>query len=200
VTGAHPIRPAREDELAAVGYLISYSFDQLAADAYLVPVPDDRLRVLADFFTLLTEHAYKYGKVEVIDREGGGLAAAAVWFDRTQDAPEPEQYEHRLADLAGEHLARFQALDELFEKHHPTDSHWHLAFLAVHPAEQHHGLGGHLMDKMHAELDQAGTPAYLEATNENNIRLYRRHGYTDMLPFDILLPDGTPFYRMWRAV
>jgi hypothetical protein len=31
-------------------------------------------------------------------------------------------------------------------------------------------------------------------------RLYRRHGYTDMNPFDMLLPDGTPFLRMWRPV
>jgi hypothetical protein len=35
-------------------------------------------------------------------------------------------------------------------------------------------------------------------TNENNIRLCRRHGYTDLVPFAILPPDGPPFYRMWR--
>ena len=28
----------------------------------------------------------------------------------------------------------------------------------------------------------------------------RRHGYADMDPFEMLLPDGTPFFRMWRAV
>ena len=32
------------------------------------------------------------------------------------------------------------------------------------------------------------------------VRLYRRHGYADMDPFDMLLPDGTPFFRMWRTV
>ena len=41
-------------------------------------------------------------------------------------------------------------------------------------------------------------PAYLEATNEDNIRLYERHGYQRMAPFDIRLPDDTPFFRMWR--
>jgi ribosomal protein S18 acetylase RimI-like enzyme len=41
-------------------------------------------------------------------------------------------------------------------------------------------------------------PQYLEGTNQDNIRLYRKHGYTDMTPFDMLLPDGTPFFRMWR--
>jgi ribosomal protein S18 acetylase RimI-like enzyme len=166
-----------------------------------VPPLDDRLPVLADFFALLTEHAYKYGRVDVIDNpDGTGLAAAAVWFDYTTESPDPENYEERLRSLAGEYLDRFQALDLLFEKHHPHDPHWHLAFLAVHPDHQEHGLGSRLMERTHTDLDQAGVPAYLEATNENNVRLYRRHGYADMDPFEMLLPDGTPFFRMWRTV
>jgi ribosomal protein S18 acetylase RimI-like enzyme len=56
------------------------------------------------------------------------------------------------------------------------------------------------MKRTHDELDAGGVPAYLEATNENNVRLYRRTGYVDMEPFEMLLPDGTPFFRMWRAV
>lgn len=195
----YDIRPAREDELAAVGHLISYAFNDLDANIYLVPPLDDRLPVMADFFTLLTEHAHRYGRVDVIDLPGGGLAGTAVWFDRSKDMPEPEHYDRRLKSLAGQYLERFHALDELFDKHHPLEAHWHLAFLAVHPAEQDHGLGSKLMRRTHEELDRAGLPAYLEATNENNVRLYRRHGYTDMLPFEILLPDGTPFFRMWRT-
>lgn len=195
------IRSAREDEIPAIGHLISLSFFDLAADAYLVPPLDDRLPVLADFFALLTEHAYKYGRVDVIDNpDGAGLAAAAVWFDYTTESPDPENYEERLRSLAGEYLDRFEALDLLFEKHHPHDPHWHLAFLAVHPDHQEHGLGSRLMERTHAELDKSGVPAYLEATNENNVRLYRRNGYVDMDPFEMLLPDGTPFFRMWRAV
>lgn len=196
-----PIRAARPEEAADVGLLISRSFLHLDANAYLVPPLDDRLPVMADFFTLLTEHAFDHGKVDVIDgAEGAGLVATAVWFDRTGDAPEPERYEQRLEALAGDYLDRFQALDVLFEKHHPVEDHWHLAFLAVLPEHRSHGLGGDLMSRTHDELDRAGVPAYLEATNQNNVRLYRRHGYADMMPFEMLLPDGTPFFRMWRAV
>ena len=195
------IRSAREDEIPAIGHLISLSFFDLAADAYLVPPLDDRLPVLADFFAMLTEHAYKYGRVDAIDNpDGEGIIATAVWFDYTTESPDPENYEERLRALSGEYLDRFQALDVLFEKHHPHDTHWHLAFLAVHPDHQEHGLGSKLMRRTHDELDKAGVPAYLEATNENNVRLYRRHGYADMDPFEMLLPDGTPFFRMWRAV
>jgi ribosomal protein S18 acetylase RimI-like enzyme len=194
------VRPAGEDEIPAVGHLISYSFNELDANAYLVPPLDDRIRVMADFFTLYTEHAHKYGRVDVIDDPAGeGLVATAVWFDNTTEAPAPDRYDERLSALAGGYLDRFVALDELFDKHHPSDPHWHLAFLAVHPEHQEHGLGSTLMGRTHAELDRAGVPAYLEATNANNVRLYRRHGYADMDPFEMPLPDGTPFFRMWRA-
>ena len=194
------IRAARADEIATVGHLISHSFFHLAANSYLVPSVDDRLPVMADFFTLLTENAHQYSRVDVIDQPGGeGLAAAAVWFDNTRDSPGPERYEERLKALAGDYHDRFVALDELFEKHHPEGPHWHLAFLAVHPEHQEHGLGSRLMHRTHEELDGANVPAYLEATNQNNVRLYRRHGYADMDPFEMYLPDGTPFYRMWRT-
>ncbi|MFC7272530.1 GNAT family N-acetyltransferase [Paractinoplanes rhizophilus] len=195
------IRPARADEIPAVGQLVGLSFLDLPQCAYLVPPLTARLTVTTDYFTMLTEHAHSYGRVDVIDNpDGAGLAATAVWFDYTREAPDPANYEERLRSMAGEYLDRFQALDVLFEKHHPHEEHLHLAFLAVHPDHQDHGLGSHLMERTHAELGQAGTPAYLEATNENNVRLYRRHGYADMDPFEMLLPDGTPFFRMWRAV
>lgn len=200
MTSQYKIRPARQDEIPAIGHLISYSFNDLPQNAYLVPPLDDRIRVMADFFTLYTEHAFKYGRIDVIDNpDGEGLIGTAVWFDNTKDAPEPEAYGERLAELAQQYLERFVALDVLFEKNHPTDPHWHLAFLAIHPEHQHHGLGSHLMKVVHDELDRDGVAAYLEATNENNVRLYRRTGYADMDPFEMLLPDGTPFFRMWRA-
>ena len=159
--------------------------------------PGDRPDVQPHVETIAIEHAPLCGKVDVIDAPGGGLAAAAVWFDRTHETPEIPHYDERLAALAGEWLPHFHALDELFDKHHPMDPHWHLAFLAVHPDHQGRGLGGALMDSTHQDL--GGTAAYLEATNDDNIRLYRRYGYADMIPFDIRLPDDTPFYRMWRA-
>jgi hypothetical protein len=46
-----------------------------------------------------------------------------VWFDRTRDMPDPDNYEGRLAELAGQYLDRFQALDVMFDKHHPVEEH-----------------------------------------------------------------------------
>jgi GNAT superfamily N-acetyltransferase len=125
-------------------------------------------------------------------------SAAAVWFDRTGEPSEPEGYAKRLADLAGEHLPRFQHLDLQMEANHPTDPHWHLLFLAVRPAWWSRGLGGRLMGYTHSRLDADGIPAYLEATGEQNRRLYQRHGYTDMSPPTIAVTDDVALRRMWR--
>jgi GNAT superfamily N-acetyltransferase len=191
------IRPARPGEVPAVAELIAVSFNDLAPNAYLVPPMVDRVPVMADFFTLLTEVAAEHGRIDVVDGPSG-LAATAVWFDYTAEMPEPPEYDKRLAVLAGPYRDHFDALAELFAAHHPHSPHWHLAFLAVHPASQGAGLGSTLMRRTHDELDRAGVPAYLQATNDDNIRLYRLCGYRDMAPFEINLPDGSPFFRMWR--
>jgi GNAT superfamily N-acetyltransferase len=104
------------------------------------------------------------------------LTAAAVRFDRTRDLPEPADYEPWLAGMTERYLDHFQALDVLFEKHHPLEAHWHLAFLAVHPMHQNNGLGSALLKHLHDEMDAAGVPQYLEASDQNCARLYRRHG------------------------
>jgi ribosomal protein S18 acetylase RimI-like enzyme len=195
VTGA-PIRPATATEFADVGALIALAFHHLGPDSFVVPDPADRPRVMSRFFTLMAEHAARYGRVDVVHR-GDRLEAAAVWFDRTWDVPGPADFEDRVAELAGPYLDNFAALD-ILDKHEPPEPHWHLQFMAVHPESQNRGLGSALLRRTHADLDAAGIPQYLEATNDENIRLYRRHGYAPMEPFDIRLPDGTPFYRMWR--
>jgi ribosomal protein S18 acetylase RimI-like enzyme len=182
-------------ELAAAAGLISLSFDHLGANRYLVPSDTERFAVLRDFFQVFVEHAAA-GHGEVWRTDDG--SAVAVWFDRTGEVAEPEDFEVRLKTLAGPYLDRFAALGELLDTHHPTDPHWHLAFLAVHPERWGTGLGGALMRHTHARLDADGVSAYLEATNDDNRRVYRRHGYVDLEPPAVLLPDGTPFYRMWR--
>ncbi|GAB2963512.1 hypothetical protein GCM10027280_60500 [Micromonospora polyrhachis] len=68
--------------------------------------------------------------------------------------------------------------------------------LAVTPAAQGTGRGTALLDHHHRHLDQAGIPAYLEASSPRARDLYTRHGYEPRRAFT--LPDGTPFWSMWR--
>ncbi|WP_306215219.1 GNAT family N-acetyltransferase [Actinoplanes sp. RD1] len=190
------IRPARGDEIPAVGALIGHAFDHLPQNRALVPDAGARLRVMTGFFTLMAELAAPpAGCVEVIPGPDGGPAAAAVWFDRTAPAAPPSAYGDRLAAVAGRWVPHFAGLETLLEEHHPGVPHWHLAFLAVHPHHQRAGLGSALLQHRHARL---AAPVYVEATNEFNAALYRRHHYRRLVPYEITLPDGTPFYRLWR--
>ena len=192
MTAIRAIRSA--DDVYAAAALIALAFDPLGANHYLVPDPRRRLRVMTDYFYLHAQHAADGAGKVLLAGEGN---AVAVWFDRTREIGEPVNYSRRLAEAVGEDMPRFQELDKLLDAHHPGPC-LHLAFLAVHPDWQGQGWGSALLEHTHAELDKAGIPSYLEATTCDNERLYRRHDYQTMHPSVITLPDGTPFYRMWR--
>lgn len=205
MSGPGIVEVTDRDRLTEIGGQIARSFDHLDANRYLIPDPDLRLAAMSEFFAVLTEHAGNGGGRVF---ETGDRRAVAVWFDRTGTPTEPEDYAKRIEKATGSYAARFAELDEAFEAVHPTEPHWHLAFLAVDPGYQNRGLGSALMEHTHEWLDQSGLPAYLEATNADNQRVYRRHDYADMAPADIVIGDprsngagavaGATFYRMWR--
>jgi ribosomal protein S18 acetylase RimI-like enzyme len=195
-SGVPAPRIAGTGDIDIVADIVADAFDHLDVIHFLVPEPSRRRTVSRDWYRLYIAHAVS-GAGQVVMTEDA--TAAAVWFDRTSEASEPEGYDKHLADLAGEHLPRFQHLDRQMEANHPADPHWHLLFLAVRPHHWSQGLGGRLMDYTHSRLDAENIPAYLEATGEQNRKLYRRHGYTDMNPPTIGVADGVALHRMWRA-
>jgi GNAT superfamily N-acetyltransferase len=181
------------DRTRSVAELIAGAFRRLAVTAWLVPDEAKREAVLADNFEILVGHAMRHGLVH----GAGDRAAVAVWLPQTAEpTPPPEEYDARVAAACGEWTERFRHLDELFEANHPHPDHHHLAFLAVRPERQGQGLGSALLRHHHAWLDANGVPGYLEASSEGSRDLYARHGYRVSEPFR--LPDGTPFWPMWR--
>lgn len=82
-------------------------------------------------------------------------------------------------------------------EHHPREPHWYLLYLGTAARARGTGRGSALLRTVLDECDATGVPAYLEATNERNRALYRRHGFVDRDPLP--LPDGGPaLYPMWR--
>jgi ribosomal protein S18 acetylase RimI-like enzyme len=63
------------------------------------------------------------------------------------------------------------------EKFHPDEPCWHLAFLAVDPAQQGKGLGSRILEHSLEACDKDRKIAYLESTNPANLSLYKRHGF-----------------------
>ncbi len=100
--------------------------------------------------------------------------------------------------ITGPHLGRFLAFDQQLDRHHPAGVfHEHLAILAVRPDRQGQGTGTALLDARHADLEDQGIPAYLEASDERTRRIYLAHGYTDR-GSPIEFAPGVRMYPMWR--
>jgi ribosomal protein S18 acetylase RimI-like enzyme len=195
------VERAQPSEAEQLGWLIAESFvtgDRgagMPATEWLVPDPDDRCRVLAHQFTMLVEHATRWGQVETT----AARDAVAVWMPvgGGPQPPAPRDYERRLHRECAPYTERLLHLDALFAAHHPREPHHYLMFLAVHPDRQGHGIGGCLLAHHLDQLDQHPGAAYLEASGRRNRALYRRHGFAlHGDPFD--LGSRALFWPMWR--
>ena len=196
----------QESVVRDVGPVDTAEITGLIADAmrdgpvgrWLHPDSRVRLREAPRYFEIFVEHAVRYGEVyATVDAATGRLRGVALWFPLTAMIPPPVDYERRLKEVAGDAFERACHLDAAIEERHPTEPHHYLAFLAVRPDDQGHGIGSALLDHHHARLDRAGLPAYLEANHVRNRDLYQRHGY--QVRSVIELPDGPPLWTMWRA-
>ena len=83
------------------------------------------------------------------------------------------------------------------ERLHPSSpEHLYLATLGVRPPDQGRGLGSLLLAPGLELCDSNGLPAYLEASKEDNVPFYARHGFR--VRREIKLPRGPTMYAMWR--
>ena len=199
-------RAGTGEDAAVAATIIAQAFSPLPVCEWLVPDARQRVRVLAAVFDITVEHALNFGVVDLLTQTASGASGAgadgvvgvAVWFDRTRAVPGPPDYEERLQAATGTGYARFAALDQVFDQHHPAGPpHHHLAFLAVTPGHQGTGIGTTLLEHHHRRLDARQVPAYLEASSEASARLYTRHGYTRH-GFLFEVAEGAPFVPMWR--
>jgi GNAT superfamily N-acetyltransferase len=184
-------------DAAVLSQVIADAFHDLPPAHWLITDPDTRRKIFPAYFRIFVDHALASGLVHITT----DLAGVALWLPVGTDSPGPpgDNYNARLAEVAGPWTGRFQAFDTELDRHHPTGTaHHHLAILAVHPGKQGQGIGTALLRAHHATLDQTGTSAYLEASTTRNRALYLRHGYTSPEPFH-LPDDGPPMWPMTRS-
>ena len=190
----HVVVRAGEADIGVLAQVVTEAFFSLSVCRWLIPDGPARRAAFPGYFGLYVEHAIADGLVETTpDR-----AAAALWIPGDGPGTPPDGYTEQLAALTCPYLGNFLAFDEQLDRHHPSGAfHEHLAILAVRPDRQGQGIGTALLDARHAVLEDQGTPAYLEASDERTRRLYLAHGYTDR-GSPIELADGVRMYPMWR--
>ncbi|SCG38669.1 GNAT family N-acetyltransferase [Micromonospora coxensis] len=187
-------RATRDDTDPLISVLAEAFFAGPVAD-WLIPDHDDRRAVYQRYFELVLHHGLEHGHVDTtID-----LSAVAIWYPRPEP-PRGTSPEHQVALEAatGVYAPKFTLLEAMFEAFHPREPHHYLAYVAVSPEQQGRGVGAALLNSYHRRLDAVGMPAYLEASNMRNRRLYLRLGYRAGPPL-ILPTSGPTIWRMWRG-
>ncbi|MFI7026959.1 GNAT family N-acetyltransferase [Micromonospora sp. NPDC049900] len=189
------VRSATEADAGPLIAVLAEAFHEGPVADWLIPDPIDRHTVYYRYFTDAFRHGLEHGQVYTTS----GQTAVAIWYPRLEPTPtDTRERLEALERIAGVHAPKFVLLEEMFDAFHPDEPHHYLAYLAVDPTRQNLGIGAALLADHHRRLDGLGLPAYLEASNMRNRRLYLRLGYTAG-PTIVLPTDGPVIWRMWRG-
>jgi ribosomal protein S18 acetylase RimI-like enzyme len=127
--------------------------------------------------------------------------ATSVWIPPNETDFSQEQeaaVEPLLVELLGSGASRVLRCVELFDQAHPRGvPHFYLSLLGTSTEHRGHGFGLRLMAENLRQIDDAGMPSYLEASNPANVPLYMRYGFEVLGSFTV--PEGGPeVFTMWR--
>jgi ribosomal protein S18 acetylase RimI-like enzyme len=196
--GHHVVRRAGTEDAQTVTDVLATSFVSDPISRWIFPVSDEeRARRHPDFFRPFVDLALAEGQVYTTSDHAG----VALWLTVDVTAPpagdDGAAFAQRVLEACGEYGKQFQILDELFSANHPSaESHEYLMFVGVSPDRQNEGVGTALLCDRFLELDEARTPAYLEASSVENRRLYSRLGFDPICT--LTLPGGPDLWPMWR--
>ena len=194
---APDVRRARANDLPRMAEVLATAFVDDPVFAHMLPVQvHGRAARLRRFFAMeLPRSQAEGGAWTTADGTG-----AAVWYppgrwkpslwQTLRQTPGMLRVLGRQAALGGRMLAEMQ-------EHHPSAPHWYLLYVGVEPSRRGQGIGSALLQPVLEHCDEQRLPAYLEATNDRNRVLYRRHGFADR--DEVVLPAGGPaVLPMWR--
>jgi GNAT superfamily N-acetyltransferase len=196
---AETVRKARRDEGGRLAAVLARAFYDDPQMRWVLTDDARRLELLERGFALYLDKLW-LEQDECYTTEN--IAGAVVWElpgrwkvgvrDQLRLLPP-------MARIYGRLLPR--VLRGLFklESNHPSEPHYYLPFAGVDPEWQGRGLGAALMRPILDRCDEAGTPAYLEASSPRNRALYERHGFEVTEEFLLGGPRSPPIWRMWRA-
>jgi GNAT superfamily N-acetyltransferase len=190
-------RVAGPDDVDDVVRILVGAFAEDPAWSWAFPDPVRRAAEHTRLWRLLVDGALRYPWVWLAP----GGTATSVWIPPggTDLSPEQEaQLEEMLVDLLGPGAGRVLAAFEAFERAHPRDApHYFLTLLGTAPEHRGKGHGLALLAANLRLVDEAGLPAYLEASNVANVPLYERYGF--VVHGGFVLPGGGPeVVTMWR--
>ncbi len=190
-----PPRAATRDDLPILGRVLAEAFHHDPFHRWVFPTERAWQRGSHRLFTALLED--DLARATILTNPD--CAGAAIWHGPDY-VPRPWwrelTYNLRMlyligprAPLIGHGMSRLARL-------HPRQPHWYLAHLGTDPGRQGQGIGSSLLSPILAFCDAKGQAAYLEASCEQNLPFYQRHGFGVVAQFR--LPRGPRVWRMQR--
>ena len=140
---------------------------------WFFPEPQKYLINCPTLMQLFGGRAFEHNSAYHIENYTG----AALWLPPNVHPDEEGLTKLFQASFDGAQLDEVSSLFEQMDNFHPDEPCWHLAFIAVDPAQQNKGYGSTLMKHTLEAVDNDKKLAYLESTNEANLSLYQRHGF-----------------------
>ena len=172
-----------ESDLPEVAGLFAAAFHDDPVIAVMIPGERNRLQRLTKvFLSELRTGAMAGGAVDLARREDDGrLVGAAAWEspDRKTSSWAKVRELPRVVSAVGlRHLPQTLRTLDVFAKSRPDHAHWYLVDIVVGEEARGLGIGSRLLNHRLEVVDEAGLPAYLEATTLGSQRLYERFGFT----------------------
>ncbi|MFC7818105.1 MULTISPECIES: GNAT family N-acetyltransferase [unclassified Streptomyces] len=185
-----PVRPATPEDVPAAVRTLARAFADYPFTRHVVAADDhpERVRRFQELF--LTRVAMEYGRAWVTDDR----RAVAAWTTPERDpGPAFAEVGPLAVDLAGDRAAALGSAEQALAPHRPTGPVWFLATVGVDPDAQGAGLGTAVLRPGLEAAERGGFPAFLETSDEGNVRFYARLGFE--VTAEVTLPDGGP--RTW---
>jgi GNAT superfamily N-acetyltransferase len=195
------LRLATDADVNPLAAVMARAFFDDPPLVWLLPDPATRLsRVTRVFATIIGIESLRHGGVDVACADGE-ILGGAIWMAPGHRQPcvrEQVRALPRYAQALGWLIpGRGARLSRAFSTARPKEPHWYLKAIGVDPAWQGHGVAGLLLRSRLKRCDQAGQPAYLEASKPTGIPMYQHFGFRRTM--NLAMPEGAPVITaMWR--
>ncbi|MBO0853540.1 MAG: hypothetical protein J2P18_07215 [Nocardia sp.] len=193
------VESATTADVEALAAVLAEAFTDDPVMGWLVPKASRRPAALRAFFDFQARHHALHFDASLLARiEGQVVAAALVLPPGSWKTPFDQQARHGAGFTAifRTRLPHALRLQTEMDRRHPREPHYYLPCIGTLTAFQGLGTGGRILRRFTSRCDGEQQPAYLEATNPDNARLYRRHGFETIGFLDVA--DCPPLERMWR--
>ena len=164
------VTPSSADQAVSTVVL---AFGADPAARWLYPDPQQYAVNFRSFVRIFGGKAFEQGSAYFID----GFLGAALWLPPGVH-PDAEALAGLIQrSVSEDSLEEVLAVFEQMDSYHPTEPHWYLPLIGVHPAHQGRGYGSALMEHALMQCDRDQQLAYLENSNPKNTPLHERHGF-----------------------